>query len=41
MLALIDMSEPNDAQAKLVTDGMETPAGVLGNVWSGLGEEKH
>jgi hypothetical protein len=40
-LALLDMDEPNEAQAKLLTDGMETFVGVLGNVCSGLGEEKH
>ena len=40
-LALVDLSEPNEAQAELLTDGMETLVGVLGNVCSGLGEEKH
>jgi hypothetical protein len=40
-LALIDMGEPNEAQAELLTHGMETLVGVLGNVCSGLGEEKH
>ena len=40
-LALVEMSEPNDAQAKLLTEGMKTLVGVLGNVCSGLGEEKH
>jgi hypothetical protein len=40
-LALVDMSEPNEAQAQLLTNGMETLVGVLGNVCSGLGEEKH
>lgn len=40
-LALVDMSEPNEAQAQLPTDGMEILVGVLGNVCSGLGEEKH
>src|SRR5215203_3305937 len=40
-LALVDMTEPNEAQAQLLTDGMETLVGVLGNVCSGLGEEKH
>jgi hypothetical protein len=38
--ALVDMTEP-EAQAQLLTDGMETLVGVLGNVCSGLGEEKH
>lgn len=40
-LALLDMAEPNEAQAKLLADGMENLVGVLGNVWSGLGEAKH
>ena len=33
--------EPNDAQLKMLTDGMENLVGVLGNVISGLGEQKH
>jgi hypothetical protein len=40
-LTLLDVSEPNDDQAKLVAGGMEILVGVLGNVLSGLGEEKH
>jgi hypothetical protein len=32
---------PNDAQLKLVADGTENLVGVLGNVISGLGEDKH
>jgi len=40
-LALLDASEPNDEQAKLLATGMENLVGVLGNVLSGLGEEKH
>jgi hypothetical protein len=40
-LALLDMYKPNEEQAKLLADGMETLVGVLGNVCSGLGEEKH
>jgi hypothetical protein len=35
------MTEPNEAQAKLLTDGMEALVGVLGNVCSRLGGEKH
>ncbi|SFH58351.1 hypothetical protein SAMN05216299_12620 [Nitrosospira sp. Nsp14] len=35
------MSESNEAQAQLLTDGMETLVGVLGNLCSGLGKEKH
>jgi hypothetical protein len=33
--------ESNDDQALLLADGMEILVGVLGNVLSGLGEEKH
>jgi hypothetical protein len=40
-LALLDMTGPNEAQAKLLADGMENLVGVLGNVCSGLGEERH
>jgi hypothetical protein len=40
-LALLDLSEPNEAQAELLTDAMETLVGVLGSVCSGLGEQKH
>ncbi|MEQ1661896.1 MAG: hypothetical protein ABL877_04295 [Thiobacillus sp.] len=41
VLAALDASEPNDDQAKLLADGMENLVGILGNVLSGLGEEKH
>jgi hypothetical protein len=41
VLAALDASEPNDNQAKLLTGGMVNLVGVLGNVLSGLGEEKH
>jgi len=40
-LALLEVTEPNEAQAQLLTDGMENFVGVLGNVCSGLGEVKH
>ena len=40
-LALLDIDEPNEEQAKLLAYGMEPLVGVLGNVCSGLGEEKH
>ena len=40
-LALVDAPEPDDAQFTLLTHGMENLVGVLGNVISGLGEEKH
>lgn len=40
-LAILDGTEPAEAQLKLLTDGMENLVGVLGNVISGLGEQKH
>ncbi len=40
-LLLLDTTEPNDAQAKLLIDGMQNLVGVLGNVCSGLSEVKH
>ncbi|WP_296891795.1 hypothetical protein [Thiobacillus sp.] len=40
-LAILDAPEPNDEQLELMATGMETLVGVLGNVLSGLGEEKH
>ena len=33
--------EPNEVMLKLLADGMENLVGVLGNVISGLGEDKH
>jgi hypothetical protein len=40
-LALLNMAELNEAQARLLADGMENLVGMLGNVCSGLGEAKH
>ncbi|MBW8364704.1 MAG: hypothetical protein K0M39_09125 [Rhizobium sp.] len=40
-LAILDAAEPNNEQLELMASGMETLVGVLGNVLSGLGEEKH
>jgi hypothetical protein len=40
-LAILNAAEPNDEQLELMATGMETLVGVLGNVLSGLGEEKH
>lgn len=40
-LAILNASEPNDAQARLLGEGMQNLVGVLGSVISGLGEEKH
>jgi len=41
VLAALDASEPNVDQANLLADGMVNLVGVLGNVLSGLGEERH
>lgn len=40
-LAALSATEPNDDQAELLTRGMENLVGLLGNVLSGLGEERH
>ena len=40
-LALLDSTIPNDEQLHLLSSGMENLVGVLGNVCSGLGAEKH
>lgn len=40
-LAMLGADVPNDAQAKMLADGMAVFVGVLGNVCSGLGEAKH
>lgn len=40
-LATLEAPEPNAAQAQLLTRGMETFVGLLGNVMSGLGEDTH
>jgi len=40
-LAMVNAPEPNDEQAMLLAGGMEILVGVLGNVLSGLGEERH
>ena len=37
----LDATEPNEAQIGLLIRGMENLVGLLGNVMSGLGEEKH
>lgn len=41
MLAMLGTTKPNDEQIKMLTDGMEILVGVLGNVVSGIGQEKH
>lgn len=40
-MAILDASEPNDDQAMLLAGGMEILVGVLGNVVSGLGNDRH
>lgn len=40
-LTILGAAEPNAEQLALLATGMETLVGVLGNVLSGLGEEKH
>lgn len=41
MLAMINMTKPNQAQIQLLIDGTEIFVGVLGNVISGIGQERH
>lgn len=41
VLAALDAGEPNDDQVRLLAGGMVNLVGVLGNVISGLGEERH
>lgn len=40
-LAMINMDRPNEEQLQLMTDGMKIFIGVLGNVVSGIGQERH
>ena len=40
-LAMSNITKPNDDQLKLLTEGMVILVGVLGNVVSGIGEERH
>lgn len=40
-LSMIDMEQPNDGQIKLLSDAMEILVGVLGNVVTGVGQERH
>lgn len=40
-LAALSATEPNDDQTELLTRGMENLVGLLGNVLSGLGTERH
>ena len=40
-LAMIGMIRPNEPQLQLMANGMEILVGVLGNVVSGIGQERH
>jgi hypothetical protein len=40
-LAMIGMEKPNGEQIKLLTNAMEILVGVLGNVVTGIGQERH
>lgn len=40
-LAMINMEKPNEDQLKLMADGMGIFVGVLGNVVTGIGQERH
>ena len=40
-LVMIGMDKPNEEQTALLTNGMEIFVGVLGNVVSGIGQERH
>lgn len=40
-LSILDATELNEEQSVLLSDGMEILVGLLGNVISGLGEQKH
>jgi hypothetical protein len=38
---MIGMTKPNDEQIQLLINGTEILVGVLGNVVSGIGQERH
>ena len=40
-LAMINMDRPNEEQIQLMADGMEIFVGMLGNVVTGIGQERH
>lgn len=40
-LAMIGMNNPNKEQIELLANGMEILVGVLGNIVSGIGQERH
>ena len=40
-LAMLGATEPNEAQLRFLIRGMDNLVGLLGNVMSGVGEEKH
>ena len=40
-LAMINLDKPNEDQLQLMAAGMEIFVGVLGNVITGIGQERH
>ena len=40
-LAMLGLAQPNDEQLEILSSGMEIFVGVLGNVVSGIGEDRH
>jgi hypothetical protein len=40
-LAMLEIDQPDEGQLKIMIDGMETLVGMLGQVVSGIGQEKH
>lgn len=40
-LAVLGQAQPNDAQLEILNSGMEILVGVLGNVVSGIDQERH
>jgi len=40
-LAMIGLTKPNEEQLQLMPNGMEILVGVLGNVVSVIGQERH
>lgn len=40
-LSMLGMAQPNDEQLEILNSGMEILVGVLGNVVSGVDQERH
>ena len=40
-LAMLEMEQPDEGQLQIMIDGMETLVGMLGQVVSGVGQERH